>query len=533
MHFHYIVACLLFQLSHGLTMITREDARQLKEKVVEIYQETFDNYLKYAFPSDELRPLTCTGRQSFGNYSLTLIDALDGLALIGDRVRFDGALQLLKEHVNFDVDLGVSVFETNIRVLGGLLGAHFMSLKQFNYADPILLEKAIDIGKRLRRAFETETGIPKGYVNLRSGLDPDETPVVCTACATTYSLEFGWLSLVSGDFSFYDTAKKAARETMSTKSQAGLFGSHIDALTRSIMYSESGIAGGIDSMYEYFVKSWMAFGDDEYGQMFQDSYDAVMKHVRSPTGWYTETQANPQNHGSQISSLGAFFPGVQITGGHVAEAIHQMRLYIKLLNRVNFLPEFFDAVNGHYVAGRKQYPLRPEFIESLYYSYLALKQPRILNIAAEMLERIIRHCKTPCGYADIKDVETLEKEDAMQSFFLSETLKYFYLIFAEASGENWNDEWVLTTEAHLLPITRDSIKIGTKRPSQESLKRTVATERKYFNEVLLESYRKQIVLMNQCPVESSSMRPHSVDLSNGGVCSFGDYMLGKSLVLFL
>lgn len=92
----------------------------------------------------------------------------------------------LVARVDFDLDVNVSVFETNIRIVGGLLSAHILATVNLNdeeYPDDILLHKAIDVADRLLPAFRTPTGLPYGTVNLRHGVPKGETPIVCTACA--------------------------------------------------------------------------------------------------------------------------------------------------------------------------------------------------------------------------------------------------------------------------------------------------------------------------------------------------------------
>ena len=63
-------------------------------------------------------------------YALTLIDALDTLAVLGNKTEFARAVSLLDRQLRFDVDVAVSVFETNIRVLGGLLSAHMLAVDE-------------------------------------------------------------------------------------------------------------------------------------------------------------------------------------------------------------------------------------------------------------------------------------------------------------------------------------------------------------------------------------------------------------------
>lgn len=99
------------------------------EEVREMFQHAYDSYLRYAYPYDELRPLSCDGVDTWGSYSLTLIDALDTLAIMGNNTEFNRVVDVVLQKQNFDTDINVSVFETNIRIIGGLLSAHLLSHK--------------------------------------------------------------------------------------------------------------------------------------------------------------------------------------------------------------------------------------------------------------------------------------------------------------------------------------------------------------------------------------------------------------------
>lgn len=99
------------------------------EEVREMFQHAYDSYLRFAYPYDELRPLSCDGVDTWGSYSLTLIDALDTLAIMGNSTEFRRVVDIVLKRQIFDTDVNVSVFETNIRIIGGLLSAHLLSHK--------------------------------------------------------------------------------------------------------------------------------------------------------------------------------------------------------------------------------------------------------------------------------------------------------------------------------------------------------------------------------------------------------------------
>lgn len=101
----------------------------------------------------------------------------------------------------------------------------------------------------------------------------------------------------------------------------GLLGSHIDLKTRHWRHRESGIGGGIDSFYEYLVKSWLLFGDEDYARVFEDAYDYVLKYVKlkSSLPFYAELNVDGAIGTGWLASLSAYWPGLQVLVGDVFE----------------------------------------------------------------------------------------------------------------------------------------------------------------------------------------------------------------------
>lgn len=138
---------------------------------------------------------------------MTLVDSIDTLVLLEDFNEFERAVRLVIQDVQFDSDIIVSVFETNIRMVGGLLSAHVLtehiqkSRGIMLWYNGEMLEMARDLGYRLLPAFNTSTGIPHARVNLRHGMKDEQlkrSRETCTACAGTILLEFAALSRLSG-----------------------------------------------------------------------------------------------------------------------------------------------------------------------------------------------------------------------------------------------------------------------------------------------------------------------------------------------
>ncbi|KAL2072364.1 hypothetical protein VTL71DRAFT_11707 [Oculimacula yallundae] len=97
----------------------------------------------------------------------------------------------------------------------------------------------------------------------------------------------------------------------------------------------------------------------------------------------------------------------------------------------------------------KKYILRPEAIESVWYMYRITGDPIWQEKGWKMFEAIINATTTEHGHSAIYDVTADDpvKVDSMESFWLAETLKYFYLLYSTPDTISL-DDWVLNTEAH-------------------------------------------------------------------------------------
>jgi hypothetical protein len=104
------------------------------------------------------------------------------------------------------------------------------------------------------------------------------------------------------------------------------------------------------------------------------------------------------------------------------------------------MPDIMNLANGRTAADGSGYPLRPELIESNYYLYAATKNPLYVQAAEKMMKDINKRCRVACGFATIRDVtRRRDLTDEMESFFLSETLKYLYFTFAKAVENTYQE----------------------------------------------------------------------------------------------
>ncbi|PSS33816.1 Alpha-mannosidase [Actinidia chinensis var. chinensis] len=443
--------------------VTPEEAKQLRDEVHEMFYHAFNGYMEHAFPLDELKPLSCEGEDTLGGYALTLIDSLDMLALLGDRERFTESVEWISKNVRFDINKTVSVFETTIRILGGLLSAHLIAsdyatgMKIPSYDDE-LLHLAEDLARRLLPAFDTPTGIPFGSVNLLHGVDENESKVTSTAGGGTLTLEFGVLSRLTNDPIFEQVTKNAVRGLWARRSKINLVGAHIDVFTGEWTQKDAGIGTSIDSFYEYLLKAHLLFGDEEYLFIFQEAYEAAMRYLYTDP-WYVEVNMNSAALVWPLfNSLQAFWPGLQVLAGDIDPAIRTHAAFFSVWTKYGFTPEGFNLATLGVQHGQKSYPLRPELIESTYWLYKATRDSRYLDAGRDMVASLQYGARCTCGYCHISDVEFHKQEDHMESFFLAETVKYLWLLFDLAAGpdnlvENGPYNYIFSTEGHLLPLT--------------------------------------------------------------------------------
>lgn len=435
------------------------------------------------------RPLACPfdapGIEWTGGVAATLVDSLDMLLVVGNASEFERAVLWLEDNLSFDVDVRVNVFESTIRLLGGLVSAHQLVLLSHERGgglpglpalgkhvllpqyDGVLLRLAGDLAKRLLPAFsKSKSDVPLAWVNLRHGVPRREVRHTCTAGAGTLLLEFTALQRLGDSQAPWEAlASAAASAIFEQRSALGLVGNTLDADTRRWIKRECSVGAGVDSYLEYLLKSFLLHGKQRHLEEFAQVYAAFLRHMRFPEHgrWLYDVEIDKASSPkAYISSLGAFWPGMQALLGDTGDGALLHAEYGAAFRQFGFLPELFSPSNRQAHPREKSYPLRPEHAESAFLLHRATGDEAYLRSAAHVLEAL-RGTRTACGFAAVKDVKTKALDDRMESFFLSETLKYLFLAFDPDSDVL--ERFVFTTEGHLLPLNSTL----RSRPSGSSL----------------------------------------------------------------
>lgn len=434
---------LMMVQAHPFAQISK---KAYAEKVKQEFLHAWNGYKKFAWGHDELKPISNTYHDwHIDSFVLTPLDAFDTMIIMGLNEEADHVKELIFTKLDFDKDIEVQNFETTIRILGSLLSAYELD------GDEKFLNLAIDLTERLMPVFNSPTGMPYRYVNLKTSEVRGE--VSNPAEIGTLLLEYGILTRYTGSSKYYDAAKNAILQVYKRLSDIGLVGTTINIETGEWIDKTCHISGMIDSYYEYLLKGWLLFNDNDLMQAWENSIAAVNKYLVHHTEkgfWYSHVDMNTGNRiRTRFGALDAFFPAVLALSGDIDRAKLLQESCYNMWMLYEIEPEQFNYLTNEVIS--PQYYLRPENIESAYYLYHLTKDEKYLLMGVNYLESLIKYCKTESGYAALENVITKEKSDRMESFFLAETLKYLYLLFSENSVINL-DEVIFNTEAH--PFSR-------------------------------------------------------------------------------
>ncbi|XP_009145514.2 mannosyl-oligosaccharide 1,2-alpha-mannosidase MNS2 [Brassica rapa] len=454
-------------------------------RVKEAMIHAWSSYEKYAWGQDELQPQTKDGVDSFGGLGATMIDALDTLYIMGLDEQFQKAREWVATSLDFDKDYDASMFETTIRVVGGLLSAYDLS------EDKLFLDKAKDIADRLLPAWDTPSGIPYNIINLRHGNAHNPTWAggdSILADSGTEQLEFIALSQRTGDPKYQQKVEKVISVLNKDFPADGLLPIYISAETANPSHSTITFGAMGDSFYEYLLKVWV-FGSKtssvkHYRDMWEKSMNGLVSLVKksTPSSFTYICEKSGTSLSDKMDELACFAPGMLALGASGYNDPAEAKKFLTLAEELawtcyNFYEStptklagenyFFNSGSDMSV-GTSWNILRPETVESLFYLWRLTGNKTYQDWGWNIFEAFEKNSRIESGYVGLKDVNTGVKDNKMQSFFLAETLKYLYLLFSPTTVIPL-DEWVFNTEAHPLKIVpwNDQVSLGQSTAVQQ------------------------------------------------------------------
>jgi len=290
---------------------------------------------------DEFHPISKRGRQMTPKgMGWIIVDALDTMMLMNLTTRLAHAREWLSTSLTYEQDQEVNTFETTIRMLGGLLSAHYLSTTFPDMAplaeddegaagEDLYLETAKDLADRLMGAFNSPSGIPYASVNLKTSQgvpSHDDGGASSTAEAATLQLEFKYLAFITGEAEYWERAEKVIQVIDDNGMEDGLLPIYIYANDGHFRGNNIRLGSRGDSYYEYLIKQYLQTSKEEsiYEELWDEALEGVRKHLitYSKTSQLTILGERPEGLQKPLSGkmdhLVCFMPGtiaLGVTGG--------------------------------------------------------------------------------------------------------------------------------------------------------------------------------------------------------------------------
>ncbi len=440
-------AALLASAATGLR--TPHDWHELGEDVRLEMRWAWTQYRQHAWGKDQIKPISGDFESfplSDRHLGLTIVEALDTLWVMGLDDEFRDGLEWVKTNLDFDVDGELSVFETSIRLVGGLLSAYHAC------GDAVLLAKARDLADRLLPSFNASPiGIPHRFINLRTGaLRGRETNPAETG---TYIPEYGFLSNATGDDRYRIAAKRAQVSLFERRSKIGLLADAVDCMSGEWKSRRATIGPPSDSYYEYLFDGWDLLGDRDCLRMYRACTTAIMANHPIRRGgdlWFANVDfetGKPLD--AEQDELGSFYGGLLAQGGDATYGAAHTRTWAKVQTLYGVLPESIDSADLHALSVTNA--LRPELADAAFNHWLLDRREEWRMICRNHYLAMKRWNKAQYGYATLADVTANPKlqSDHCPGYWWSEQMKYYYLIFSDTQRFDYRRNY-LSTEGNIL-----------------------------------------------------------------------------------
>ncbi|KAI4707806.1 hypothetical protein J4E89_007435 [Alternaria sp. Ai002NY15] len=482
--------------------------------VKRVFEKSWASYRSKAWMKDALKPISGEYVDQFSGWAATLVDSLDTLWMLGMRDEFYEAVEAVAT-IDFGKSTAptVNTFETCIRYLGGLLAAYDLSghevlkVKAIEVGD--LLYGAFNTENGMPVDFINFEDAKRG-----TGLIVENQ--VVSASPGTITLEFSRLSQITGDDKYYAAVSNLMdvfAESQNATKLPGMWPMMVHMSAKDVVSGyQFTIGGNADSLYEYLPKAHALLGSKEpssskYEAMSRAFMDTAMNNLFfAPMipgkediliSGNLDVHADGPSLDPESEHLSCFIGGLFALGGRLFDDDEYLDTGAKLARGCAYaykafptgiMPERYNmflcpnsdhrkpcawdeeryAVDaaarsqhkphlpkGFTTAKDPRYILRPEAIESVFILWRITGDPIWRETAWQMFEAVSSATDTELANAAILDVTVIgsKKEDYMESFWMAETLKYFYLCFADTDLISL-DDFVLNTEAHPFRLSR-------------------------------------------------------------------------------
>jgi mannosyl-oligosaccharide alpha-1,2-mannosidase len=425
------------------------DARRAAEVRAE-FLHAWRGYTSHAWGRDEVRPVSGRPHDFFApgrTLGLSIVEAVDTLHLMGEDHEVARCCDWIEQHFDVSQDAGVNVFESVIRLVGGLLAAHLATGR------PALLKRCAELADRLLPAFTSSpTGIPYQRVNLASGHVSGRVVSLAQACSN--APEFGLLSRLTGDARYYDAASRAYRAVVSRVSALDLLGTSIDVETGRWADTTSWVPNPpVDSCYEYLWTAYALLGDRELLSWYRRLTAAVVRHQARTIGgrlWFVQVDSRTgRTTGYAQSELAAFYAGLLAKGGDLRHGAAYYRSWTDVLNRYSLLPETIDLRTLRATSPGNQ--LRPEYANAAFDLWRVTGSAYYQDTAWHWFTATRAHQRVPGGYTVATDVtgRGVRLGDLTPGYFFAENLKYLWLMYSATPRFDYRNG-ILSTEGKVL-----------------------------------------------------------------------------------
>ncbi|KAK0481197.1 glycoside hydrolase family 47 protein [Armillaria luteobubalina] len=465
----------------GLTV--PDSAAASRNAVKDIFVKSYDAYKQYAWGHDDLTPESKSFYDGRNGWGSSIVDALGTMDLLDEAIEYIGEVDFSESKTSSHV----SVFETTIRYLGGLLSVYELRGNK----DNSLLQKAQEIADKLAFAWVGDNDLPFGWIDFSNNRPDIATSNI--AEAGTLIMEWATLSKLSGNYTYQELAEKAFRHIATLVAPStGLAAQSINPSTGNFVGGYVAWGGGSDSYFEYLLKYpvLVSLDDPLYIDTWRTAVDSSIKYLlrRSTVGEYVYTSefdaASPEGKQYRYisSHLTCFHAGNWLYGGTLLgnETIVDAALglmegcwnsYAGTATGIG--PESFAymASDGNYTGATKPsedqltfyeehgyyitssyYILRPEVLESNFYAWRITGDTKYLDRATSALDSFKEFLPGAVAFDGIYDVNN--------SFWFAEVLKYLYLTFDDPENINI-DEYIFNTEAHPLKASPPLAQYGS------------------------------------------------------------------------